>query len=80
MLTGGLEVNFPIYSDTLRGVVFVDAGTVERGVELGTIRSAAGVGIRLTLPFFGQVPVAFDIALPITKSDQDDTQWFAQST
>ena len=33
------EVNFPVYENFLRGVVFVDAGTVEKDITLGSIRA-----------------------------------------
>ena len=58
----------------LRGVVFSDFGTVESDVRIGTIRSSVGAGVRLTLPFLGQVPIAIDFAVPITEDDEDDTQ------
>ena len=74
MITGTAEVSVPLYAETLRGVVFTDFGTVEPNVELGTIRTSVGAGVRLTLPFLGQVPIAIDFAIPITKDDQDDTQ------
>jgi outer membrane protein insertion porin family len=73
-LTGTAEVNFPLYENSLRGVVFSDFGTVESDVRIGTIRSSVGAGIRLTLPFLGQVPIAIDFAVPVTKDDEDDTQ------
>ncbi|MDB5333464.1 MAG: hypothetical protein JWP03_4615 [Phycisphaerales bacterium] len=73
-LTGSAEVNFPIYGETLRGVVFTDVGDIESGVRLGTIRSSVGAGVRLTLPFLGQAPLAIDFAVPITKSGEDDKQ------
>lgn len=77
MLTGGLEVSYPIVGDNLRGVVFTDVGTIERDVRLGTIRTSVGVGIRWTIPFFGQVPLALDLAFPVTKDRQDDTRIFS---
>jgi len=59
----------------LRGVVFSDAGTVEREVEVTTIRSSIGAGFRLILPILGnQMPLAVDFAYPMTKTRQDDTQ------
>ncbi len=68
-----VELSFPVLGDELRGVVFTDIGTVEEDYAVGTIRSAVGAGIRLNLPVFGNVPVAVDLALPITKDDDDDT-------
>jgi outer membrane protein insertion porin family len=73
-LFGSAEVSFPLTGDNLRGVVFVDAGTVEEHFEFGTIRTSVGAGIRLVLPFLGQTPIAVDLAYPITKDDDDDTQ------
>lgn len=73
-LTGTAELNFPIYGETLRGVVFTDVGDVESGFRLGTIRSSVGAGVRLILPFLGQTPLAIDFAVPVTKANQDDKQ------
>lgn len=79
MVTGTAQISFPIVGDTFRGVVFTDVGTVESDIEIGTIRSSVGAGIRITLPMFGQAPIAFDVAYPITKEDQDETQWISFS-
>ena len=78
-VTGTAEVNFPIAGDTLRGVVFTDVGTVEPDFELGTIRWSVGAGIRLVLPILGQVPIAIDFAVPISKDSKDDTQFISFS-
>jgi outer membrane protein insertion porin family len=79
ILTGTVELNFPVAGEILRGVVFADAGTVERDLEFGKIRTSVGAGIRLTLPLFGQLPLAVDFAVPITKDDQDDTRFISFS-
>ena len=68
------EVNFPIYENAVRGVVFVDVGDVEPTLTIEKIRADAGVGIRLTLPFFGQLPLAVDVAFPFLKQAEDETQ------
>ena len=73
-VSGTAEVGFPLFGETLRGVVFADAGTVERNVRIGTLRTSVGFGVRLTLPVFGQVPIALDFGFPITKDRTDDTQ------
>ena len=73
-LTGSAEVNFPIYEESLRGVVFSDFGDVESQVHIGTIRSSVGAGVRLILPFLGQTPLAIDFAVPLTKAHEDNTQ------
>ena len=68
------EVNYPIYEELLRGVVFTDVGTVERDITIGTVRSDIGAGVRITLPFFGGLPLALDFAYPTTKQAGDITQ------
>lgn len=78
-LTGSAELNFPLVGDNLRGVAFVDAGTIESDFEFGTIRVSPGIGVRLILPFFGQVPLALDFAYPVLKDSQDDTQFVSFS-
>ena len=78
-LTGSVELSFPIASDLLRGVLFAYFGTVEREVQIGTFRSSVGFGFRITLPFFGQVPIAADFGFPITKDRQDDPRIFSFS-
>jgi outer membrane protein insertion porin family len=78
-LTTSLELSFPLAGDILRGVLFTDVGTVERDVEIGTIRSSVGFGFRLNLPFLGQLPIALDFGFPITKDDKDETQLFSFS-
>ena len=72
--TGTLEVNFPVYENMLRGVVFSDFGDVESDVKLGSFRSSLGVGIRFSLPFLGQTPIAIDFAVPISKATHDQKQ------
>ncbi len=73
-ITGGVELNFPIYQELLRGVVFADAGTVENNARFGTIRTSIGAGVRVTLPIFGQIPLALDFGFPLTKDRRDDTR------
>jgi outer membrane protein assembly complex protein YaeT len=78
-LTGSAEVSFPVVGDTLRGVVFTDVGDVEDSFKLGTIRLSVGAGIRLVLPILGQVPIAIDFAVPVSKNSDDDTQFISFS-
>lgn len=79
MATGSVELSFPLAGDVLRGVVFSDVGTVEEDVRLTTLRSSIGAGIRLTVPFLGNAPIALDFAYPITKDDKDDVQYISFS-
>ena len=70
----GSEYSFPIIGNNLRGVAFIDSGTVERDIEIRDYRVSAGVGLRLQLPFFGPVPMSLDFGFPVRKTDDDDTQ------
>jgi len=70
----GLEYNFPIYKEVMRGVVFLDTGTVQDDFGLDEYRASFGVGLRLKVPFLGQAPFALDFAVPILKEDGDETQ------
>ena len=73
------EYSFPLFEKNLTGVFFLDTGTVEKKFELTTWRASVGFGIRFTVPFFGPVPFAFDIAVPIAKDEDDETQFFSFS-
>ena len=75
----GNEVSFPLVGKSLRGVTFLDMGTVEEDVGVTEWRAAAGLGIRLTIDYFGPIPMAFDFAWPISTGGDDDTQVFSFS-
>ena len=75
----GNEVSFPLVGKNLRGVTFVDMGTVDDSFSLSDWRIAVGFGVRLTLDFFGPVPMAFDFGFPVMKADGDETQVFSFS-
>jgi outer membrane protein assembly complex protein YaeT len=75
-LFAGCEYEFPLVGDQLRGVVFLDSGTIEREFEFGTYRASAGVGLRWTVPMFGPVPVHLDLGVPLSKDPADEEQLF----
>lgn len=77
MMLGGAEYSFPLVAKAVRGVFFSDMGTVEEDFGIDTWRMAIGGGIRLTLDFFGSVPMEFDLAVPISKDGEDDTRVFS---
>jgi len=83
MFFAGAEYTFPIVGTmregALRGVVFLDSGTVEEAFEITTYRAAAGFGLRWTVPALGPVPIQLDFAWPLRKDDEDDTQIFSFS-
>lgn len=79
MLTG-LEYQFPFTADdAIGGALFIDAGTVERELEILDYRVAVGFGLRISIPGMGPVPLAFDFAFPIVKNASDDEQIFSFS-
>lgn len=66
------EIRFPIY-ERLRGLVFVDAGTLGTDpFDMEAPRASTGFGLRFALPGFGHL--ALDIAVPLVKQSGDDTQ------
>ena len=77
MVVGSIEYMFPLLAnDTLRQVVFCDFGTVENNYDFNNFRASVGTGIRLTLPMFGPLPLAFDLAFPIAKAPGDRVNYF----
>ena len=74
LFLAGLEYNYPIYTEVVRGVVFIDSGTVQKGFGFERYRVAIGAGLRLKVPFLGQAPFALDFAIPVTKEPGDETQ------
>ncbi len=79
-LLSSIQYLFPITADdALRGVVFCDAGTVEREYDIHAenFRVATGFGLRVTIPAMGPAPLAFDFAWPICKADGDVTEVFS---
>ncbi len=80
LLLGSLEYVFPLTADEmLRGVAFVDYGTVERDIEINSenFRVSPGLGLRVTVPALGPAPLAFDFAYPVNYADTDDRQVFS---
>ncbi len=80
MFLGSLEYVFPLTADEmLRGIVFVDYGTVERDLEINAenFRVAPGFGFRIAVPALGPAPLAFDFAFPVNSADTDDRQVFS---
>ena len=77
VLLTGLEYSFPLFAESVRGLVFTDMGTVEDGFSLTTWRASVGVGVRFTIDFFGPVPFEFALAAPISKDEDDETQVFS---
>lgn len=73
------EYSFPLIGKTVRGVTFLDMGTIEEDFGIHTWRAAVGVGARIYVKYFGPIPMAFDFAFPISSDDDDDEQVFSFS-
>ncbi len=79
-LLGTAEYMFPITADDmLRGVAFVDAGTVEEShkIDWGDFRIAPGFGLRISNAALGPAPIALDLAFPIAHEDGDKIRNFS---
>jgi outer membrane protein assembly factor BamA len=78
MLLNSLEYQIPILAnDQLYLVAFVDSGTVEPRINISNYRVAAGVGLRITVPMLGPVPIALDFGFPIVEGPNDIKQMFS---
>jgi outer membrane protein insertion porin family len=77
---GSVEYMFPITADDmLRGVTFVDFGTVERDVRIDSdnFRIAPGFGLRISHPGLGPAPIALDLAFPVANATGDQIRNFS---
>ena len=76
---GSIEYQFPwTASDKLQQVVFCDFGTVEPNFSFTTFRASVGTGIRVVIPqITGQLPLAFDLAFPVSKAEGDRVRYFS---
>ncbi len=80
MFLGSLEYVFPLTADEmLRGVAFVDYGTVEQDLKIDSenFRVSPGLGFRIAVPALGPAPLAFDFSYPINHAPTDDRQVFS---
>ena len=72
----GTEVVFPLVGENFGGLLFLDTGTV----DTGSYRLSIGAGIQIVVPqVFGNIPMRFEIAVPLLKDDDDETQVFSFS-
>jgi len=70
------EVAVPVIGDNVAILFFVDSGTI----DTGDYRVGAGTGIQIMIPqWFGPVPMRFELAAPLMKSEGDRTQTFSFS-
>ncbi len=72
LLLGG-EYSFPLIGDNVRGLFFLDTGTVGSG----TLRASIGAGVRFTIQLFGPVPLELDLSIPVLSGPDDEEQVFS---
>ena len=73
------EYEAPLVKDAIRGVLFVDAGMLERSfsdLDFSRVRAAMGIGVRIRIPQMGmqQVPIGLYFSSPIQKESTDKTE------
>ena len=74
MFFAGTQYEVPLVAQNLTGAVFLDSGTVIDDLGFDEYRASIGVGVRIYIPQFGPIPIAFDLAVPLLKETGDDTQ------
>jgi outer membrane protein insertion porin family len=78
MWLNSLEYQIPLKaSDNLWLVAFLDTGTVESRFDIKDYRAAVGLGLRVTIPMMGPVPIALDFGYPLSKAPGDSKQLFS---
>jgi outer membrane protein insertion porin family len=76
VILGNAEVAIPLGNETFSWLFFSDAGMIDDGGP----RWSVGTGIQIKIPqFFGPVPMRLEVAAPLMKEDEDDTQAFSFS-
>ena len=74
---GAVEYQFPwLANDMLHQVFFCDFGSVSNSYDFNDVRVSVGTGFRVIIPAFGPLPLAFDLAFPVTKENGDKVQNF----
>ncbi|MGD0552114.1 MAG: outer membrane protein assembly factor BamA [Sedimentisphaerales bacterium] len=76
IILANAEATVPLIGDNIALLLFVDSGKI----DTGGFRVGAGTGLQIMLPqWFGPVPMRFELASPLMKSDGDKTQVFSFS-
>lgn len=76
IINGSAEVAVPLGTEVFSWLFFTDAALIEEGCP----RTSIGTGIQIQIPqWFGPVPMRFEVAVPITKESEDETQIFSFS-
>ena len=74
---GSVEYQVPLSAnDMFNQVFFCDFGTVNSDYNFDNFRVSVGTGLRMVIPAFGPMPLAFDLAFPVEKANGDRVQYF----
>jgi len=72
----GAEITIPLVGENFGLLLFSDSGTI----DTGSYRLSIGTGVEIKVPqVFGNMPIRFEIATPVLKDDEDETQVFSFS-
>jgi len=72
----GAEITIPLVGENFGLLLFSDSGTI----DTGSYRLSIGTGVEIKVPqVFGNMPIRFEIATPLLKDDEDETQVFSFS-
>ena len=70
------EVAVPLAGESISWLIFIDSGAI----DTGGYRASVGAGLQIMIPqWFGPVPMRFEFAVPLRKSEGDETQVFSFS-
>jgi outer membrane protein insertion porin family len=78
LVSGSVSYSFPIWQETVKGVVFLEAASVGDSFEdLGDFRAVGGLGVRANLmdTFLGGM-IEAGVAIPLKKHDGDELRPF----
>lgn len=78
LISASVGYSFPIWEDTVKGVVFLEAASVgDRLEDLGEIRAVGGFGVKANLmdTFLGSM-IEAGVAIPLRKEEGDELRPF----
>lgn len=78
LVSGNLGYSFPIWQETVKGVVFLEAASVGDSFDdLGNFRAVGGLGVKANLmdTFLGSM-IEAGVAIPLKKEDGDELSPF----
>ena len=72
----GAEITIPLVGENFRLLLFTDSGTI----DTGSYHLSIGTGLEIKVPqVLGNMPIRLEIATPLLRDDDDETQIFSFS-